>query len=84
MQTETRHADKPSVAALIDGVGVLLSESECDTMECIEALSCVLGDAMAQTTNRKHHPAVLTAVTLFVAEAYTLGCAPLDSITTIQ
>ena len=53
-------------------------------MECIEALSCVLGDAMAQTTNRKHHPAVLTAVTLFVAEAYTLGCAPLDSITTIQ
>jgi hypothetical protein len=84
MQTKTSPADGSVVATLIDGVGTLLCGSECNTMECIEALSYVLGDAMAQTTDRKHHPAVLAAVTLFLTEAYALGCAPLDSITTTQ
>ena len=74
MQTETQPADRTRAAALVMDVGVLLSKSECNTMECVEALSCVLGDALAQTTERKYCRDTLQVVTLFLAEAYAFGC----------
>ena len=84
MQTETQPADRTRAAALVMDVGVLLSKSECSTMECVEALSCVLGDALAQTTERKYCSDALQVVTLFLAEAYALGCTLPKNEPTIQ
>lgn len=84
MQTETQPADRTRAAALVMDVGVLLSKSECSTMECVEALSCVLGDALAQTTERKYCSDTLQVVTLFLAEAYAFGCTLTKNEPTIQ
>lgn len=84
MQTETQPADRTRAAALVMDVGVLLSKSGCNTMECVEALSCVLGDALAQTTERKYCSDTLQVVTLFLAEAYAFGCTLPENEPTIQ
>ena len=84
MQTETQPADRTRAAALVMDVGVLLSKSRCNTMECVEALSCVLGDALAQTTERKYCSDTLHVVTLFLTEAYTFGCTLPENEPTIQ
>lgn len=84
MQTETQPADRTRAAALVMDVGVLLSKSECNTMECVEALSCVLGDALAQTTERKYCSDMLHVVTLFLTEAYAFGCTLPENEPTIQ
>ncbi len=84
MQTETQPADRTRAVALVMDVGVLLSKSGCDTMECVEALSCVLGDALAQTTERKYCSVSLQFVTLFLAEAYTFGCTLPENEPTLQ
>lgn len=84
MQTETQPADRTRAAALVMDVGVLLSKSECSTMECVEALSCVLGDALAQTTERKYCSDMLHVVTLFLTEAYAFGCTLPENEPTIQ
>lgn len=77
-------AEQPPVAGLIDGIGSLLGSSECDVVGCIEALTCVLGDAVAQTTNRRFSKAALAATMLFVTEAYTIGCTTDDTTLTMQ
>lgn len=84
MQTETQPADRTRAAALAMDVGVLLSKSGCNTMECVEALSCVLGDALAQTTERKYCSDTLHVVTLFLTEAYAFGCTLPENEPTIQ
>ena len=77
-------AERPPVSSLIEGIGGLLGSSECDVVGCIEALTCVLGDAVAQTTNRRFSKAALSATVLFVTEAYTIGCTPDDTTLTMQ
>lgn len=84
MNNATTSAERPPVACLIEGIGGLLGSSECDVVECIEALTCVLGDAVAQTTERKFSRAALSATLLFVTEAYTIGCTPDDTTLTMQ
>ena len=84
MQTETQPADRTRAAALVMDVGVLISKSGCNTMECVEALSCVLGDALAQTTERKYCSDTLHVVTLFLTEAYAFGCTLSENEPTIQ
>ena len=84
MQTETQPADRTRAAALVMDVGVLLSKSGCNTMECVEALSCVLGDALAQTTERTYCSDTLQVVTLFLAEAYTFWFPVPENEPTIQ
>ena len=84
MQTETQPADRTRAVALVTDVGVLLSKSGCNTMECVEALSCVLGDALAQTTERKYRSDTLHVVTLFLTEAYAFGCTLPENEPTIQ
>ena len=84
MQTETQPADRTRAAALVMDVGVLISKSGCNTMECVEALSCVLGDALAQTTERKYCSDTLQVVTLFLTEAYTCGCTLPETEPTVQ
>jgi hypothetical protein len=84
MQTETQPADRTRAAALVMDVGVLLGKSGCNTMECVEALSCVLGDALAQTSERKFCSDALHVVTLFLTEAYTFGCTLPENEPTIQ
>ncbi len=84
MQTETQPADRTRAAALVMDVGVLLSKSGCNTMECVEALSCVLSDALAQTTERKYCSDMLQVVTLFLTEAYAFGCTLSENEPTVQ
>ena len=84
MQTETQPADRTRAAALVMDVGVLISKCGCNTMECVEVLSCVLGDALAQTTERKYCSDTLQVVTLFLTEAYTFGCTLPENEPTIQ
>jgi len=91
MQNETQHlhdvtsrVDVPPVATLIRDIGMLLGKSECDIVECVEALTCVLGDAVAQSTNRMHSDVALSAIMLFVTDAYALGCVSNDDPSTIQ
>lgn len=84
MQTETQPANRSRTAELVMDVGVLLSKSGCNTTECVEALSCVLGDALAQTTERKYCSDTLHVVTLFLTEAYAFGCTLPENEPTIQ
>jgi hypothetical protein len=80
----TQTVNPANVAVLMDDIGSLLGNSDCDVVECIEALTCVLGDAVAQTTNRKFSKVALSATMLFVTEAYTYGCTPDDTTSTMQ
>lgn len=84
MPDTTQAADQTNVAVLMDSIGSLLGKSDCDVVECIEALTCVLSDAVAQTTNRKFSKAALSATMLFVTEAYAYGCTPDDTTSTMQ
>ena len=84
MPDTTQAAAQTNVAVLMDSIGSLLGESNCDVVECIEALTCVLGDAVAQTTARKFSKAALSATMLFVTEAYAYGCTPEDTTSTMQ
>jgi hypothetical protein len=84
MPDTTQAADQTNVAVLMESIGSLLGESDCDVVECIEALTCVLGDAVAQNTNRKFSKAALSATMLFVTEAYAYGCTPDDTTSTMQ
>jgi len=84
MNKATNIAERPPIAGLVEDIGGLLGSSECDVVGCIEALTCVLGDAVAQTTNRRFSKAALSATMLFVTEAYTLGCTPDDTTSTMQ
>ena len=77
-------AERPAVSSLMQGIGGSAGNSECDVVGCIEALTCVLGDAVAQTTNRRFSKAALAATMLFVTEAYTIGCTPDDTTLTMQ
>jgi len=82
MQAQNQIEAPPGTAELITSLGELLGTSECDIVECIEALTCVLGDAIAQTTRRKFSKTALAASMMFVTEAYALGCTPDDSNST--
>lgn len=82
MQTETQPADR--TRDLVRNVGALLSKSGCNTMDCVEVLSYVLGDALAQTTGRKYRSDTLQVITLFLTEAYTLACMVSENEPTIQ
>lgn len=76
--------EQPRAASLMDDLGLVLSNSGCELSECIEALTGVLGDAMAQATDRRFSKKALSATMLFVTEAYSLGCAGGDTTSTMQ
>ena len=83
--TNTQNAaERTDVAVLIDSIGGMLGTSDCDLVECIEVLTYVLGDAVAQTTDRKFSKAALSATMLLVTEAYSVGCTPDNTNQTVQ
>lgn len=72
--TNTQEIEQTRGGKLIADLGMVLSDSGCDLVECELALAFMAGEVLAQQTDRVFSEDSLATALLVVADAYQTHC----------